>query len=363
METRIRRTLLIFTIIIIVGVIIMVERGVCIPGIGCKIINVSEKSETGKAPEIIGIKHWINSNPLTINEFQGKKVVLVDFWTYTCINCIRTLPYLKEWDEKYSKKGLQIIGIHTPEFDFEKKTENVEQAVKDFKIKYPVGMDNDYSTWNNYENRYWPAKYLIDKDGYIKYFHFGEGNYEEIEKKIQELLKELGENVTNMNLTKEPETAIRFRITPETYAGYQFATPRGQNLGNKEGYKPDQIVDYKSPEDIQPDKLYLDGKWKNNPDSLENQDENGSIILKFTASTVNIVTDKPIKPIELEVYIDGNIITKEQTGSDVQFKNNKAIILIKEARLYSVVNSKYGTYTLKLTTSSKEFKFSAFTFG
>jgi len=362
METKARRIILIFVIIIIMGVIIMVERGVCVPGTGCKIVNVPEKSEIGKAPEIIGIKHWINSKPLTVKEFQGKKIVLIDFWTYTCINCIRTLSYLKEWDEKYSKKGLQIIGIHTPEFDFEKKRENVEQAVNDFKIKYPVGMDNDYSTWNNYENRYWPAKYLIDKEGYIKYFHFGEGNYEETEKKIQELLEELGENVTDMDLTKEPEREIRFRITPETYAGYQFALPRGQNLGNKEGYKPDRIVNYKLPDDISQDRIYLKGKWKNNPDTLQNQDEEGAIILKFTASSVNIVTDKTAKPVELEVFINDKSITKGQAGSDVKFENNKSFILIDNARLYNVVNSKYGTYTLKLTTS-KEFKFSAFTFG
>ncbi|MBI2499778.1 redoxin family protein [Candidatus Woesearchaeota archaeon] len=363
METRTRRTILIFVVIIIMGVIIMVERGVCIPGIGCKIVNVPEKSEIGKAPEIIGIKHWINSKPLTVKEFQGKKIVLIDFWTYTCINCIRTLPYLKEWDEKYSKKGLQIIGIHTPEFDFEKKRENVEQALNDFKIKYPVGMDNDYSTWNNYENRYWPAKYLIDKEGYIKYFHFGEGNYEETEKKIQELLEELGENVTDMDLTKETEKEIRFRITPETYAGYQFALPRGQNLGNKEGYKPDQIVNYNLPDDISQDRIYLKGKWKNNPDTLQNQDEEGVIILKFTASSVNIVTDNTAKSVEVEVFINDKSITKEQAGFDVKFKNNKSFISIDKARLYNVINSKYGTYTLKLTTSSKEFKFSAFTFG
>ena len=142
-----------------------------------------------KAPDFAGIERWINSEPLKIEGLKGK-VVLVDFWTYTCINCIRTLPYLKEWDKKYKDRGLVIVGVHTPEFEFEKKYENVVNAVNEYQIKYPVAQDNDYATWRAYQNRYWPHKFLIDMDGYIRYDHIGEGAYEETEKMIQQLLNE-----------------------------------------------------------------------------------------------------------------------------------------------------------------------------
>ncbi len=127
--------------------------------------------DIGNAPELVGIAEWINSNPLTIESLRGK-VVLVDFWTYSCINCIRTQPYLNAWHEKYASDGLVILGIHAPEFAFEKLPKNVEKAVQEAGIKYPVGLDNDFKTWNAYDNRYWPAKYLIDQNGNIVYKHF-----------------------------------------------------------------------------------------------------------------------------------------------------------------------------------------------
>jgi len=142
------------------------------------------------AKEISSPDAFINSDPFEISDLIGKKVILVDFWTYSCINCQRTLPYLNAWYDKYKDKGLEIVGIHTPEFDFEKEYTNVVEAVKKFDIKYPVVMDNDFSTWHSYNNRYWPRKYLIDIDGYIIYDHIGEGGYDETEQKIQEALKE-----------------------------------------------------------------------------------------------------------------------------------------------------------------------------
>ena len=147
-------------------------------------VKAEKDSKYQKAPEIIGIERWINSEPLKIADLKGK-VVLVDFWTYTCINCIRKLPYLKSWDEKYGDKGLVIIGVHSPEFEFEKKYENVLNAVEEYDIKYAVGQDNNYATWRNYQNRYWPHKFLIDIDGYVVYDHIGEGDYDKTEIKIQ----------------------------------------------------------------------------------------------------------------------------------------------------------------------------------
>jgi thiol-disulfide isomerase/thioredoxin len=141
------------------------------------------------APEITGIEKWLNSEPLTLQQLKGK-VVLVDFWTYTCINCIRTLPYVKRWHEKYKDQGLVVIGMHTPEFPYERSTENVMAAIKRFDIKYPVAQDNNYATWEAYNNRYWPAAYLINKKGQVVYTHFGEGRYEETEAAIRALLAE-----------------------------------------------------------------------------------------------------------------------------------------------------------------------------
>jgi thiol-disulfide isomerase/thioredoxin len=143
--------------------------------------------EQATAPEFTGINNWLNSTPLTQQQLRGK-VVLVDFWTFDCINCIRTLPYVKSWHEKYKDQGLVVVGVHTPEYPFERKTENVAAAIKRFGITYPVAQDNQYGTWRAYNNQYWPAAYLIDKQGRIVYTHFGEGNYDVTEAKIRELL-------------------------------------------------------------------------------------------------------------------------------------------------------------------------------
>ena len=139
------------------------------------------------APQFTGINHWINSEPLDITRLRGK-VVLVEFWTYSCINCIHTMPYVKQWHQDYKDKGLVVVGVHTPEYGYERLQRNVENAVKRFDIEYPVAQDNSYRTWNAYGNRYWPALYLIDKQGHVVYQHFGEGDYRQIEAKIQQLL-------------------------------------------------------------------------------------------------------------------------------------------------------------------------------
>jgi thiol-disulfide isomerase/thioredoxin len=143
--------------------------------------------DTGKAPEFAGIEQWLNSPPLTLSALRGK-VVLVDFWTYSCINCVRTLPYVTQWYEKYKDKGLVVVGVHTPEYPFEKSTANVQASLKRFGIRYPVAQDNAYATWDAYKNQYWPALYLIDANGKIVYQHFGEGQYAETEAQIQKLL-------------------------------------------------------------------------------------------------------------------------------------------------------------------------------
>ena len=151
-----------------------------------------------RAPEFTGILEWINSEPLTMQELRGK-VVLVNFWTYTCVNCINTMPYLKDWYAKYADQGLVIVGVHSPEFEFEKPTANVVEATVKFGLEYPVAQDNDFATWWSYDNRYWPAEYLVDKDGVIRYRHFGEGAYEETENLIRILLQETGVGLSGVN--------------------------------------------------------------------------------------------------------------------------------------------------------------------
>ena len=141
------------------------------------------------APEFTGIDQWLNSDPLTLQQLRGK-VVLVDFWTYTCINCIHVLPYVKTWNQKYKDQGLAVVGVHTPEYPFERSTDNVKSAIKRFGITFPVAQDNNYATWRAYDNQYWPAFYLVDKKGHIAYTHFGEGDYEQTEAKIKALLAE-----------------------------------------------------------------------------------------------------------------------------------------------------------------------------
>ncbi|MFZ0344168.1 MAG: redoxin family protein, partial [Nitrososphaeraceae archaeon] len=261
------------------------------------------KSQFKKAPEFAQISGYINTpnnnSPITLSSLKGK-VVLVYIWTYTCINSIRPMPYIHDWDQKYSDKGLVVVGVHSPEFTFEKNYANVKDALKRFGITYPVILDSDHGTWNAYENNYWPRYYLIDTQGYIRYDHIGEGSYDQIEKEIQSLVAEraamMGANEISFNT--KPTTLINpgslyyvdlsQSITPEIYIGYNTArTP----LGNPEGFKPDQTVSYSIPstKNFKPDTVYLQGNWKNNPDNMELQNDTGRILLPYHAKSVNII--------------------------------------------------------------------------
>jgi len=254
------------------------------------------------AADFTGIKAWINSEPLALADLRGK-VVLIDFWTYSCINCIRTLPYLKRWNEKYSKKGLVIVGVHTPEFSFEKKVKNVKEAVNDLNIKYPVAVDSEMETWRAYKNSYWPRKYLLDSQGIIRYDHIGEGGYEETEKKINELLSESGK------ISQEPKKS-QILLTSELYAGYNYAR---KDLGNKKGLHPEQSLDYKEPVDIEEDVITLKGKWKSGFDNLRHaENKEGEIILKFTAKSVNIVAECRGSNSDPEIWIDNKPATNKK---------------------------------------------------
>ena len=319
----------------------------------------SKEGKYDQAPELVGIVGYINTDTLKIADLRGK-VVLVDFWTYTCINCIRTFPFLTEWDRKYRDKGLVIIGVHTPEFEFEKKKENVVQATERYGIAYPVVQDNEYATWSAYRNRFWPRKYLIDQDGFIRYDHIGEGAYQETELKIQELLAEIGEEVTEEIMEAEEPRKIRLQ-TPELYAGYAFALPRGQNLGNTGGFQTEEQFMYTLPSTILRNVIILDGLWQSNQDNLEAKEAGASLVLDYTASQVNIVLNEA--QLEVEVFIDDAYITPELAGDDVTFSNGKATMQVDQARLYNVVNGPHGRHTLRLTTNAPGWSLNAFTFG
>ena len=326
-------------------------------------INI-DKSTFKLAPELTQISGYINTEPLTLADLRGK-VVLVDFWTYSCINCIRTIPYLNAWHEKYADDGLVIVGVHAPEFEFEKDPGNVRVAVEKFEIEYPVAQDNDKGTWKAYENRYWPRKYLIDNEGYIRYDHIGEGAYAETEKVIQSLLSEraayIGVNATFDQSISRPEGAqdVNFgRInTPELYFGYKFA--RAQ-LGNPEGYQPDQIVAYTIPDDatIAPNRIYLEGQWKNNADHMELQGQAGRIVLSYSAKAVNIVAGG-----EGRLYIseDGENLTGSSRGSDV---SERGEVAIDGQKLYNIaMHEGYGNRQITIDAVGRGFQIYTFTFG
>jgi thiol-disulfide isomerase/thioredoxin len=275
--------LLIITIILIISTISYIELS------KPKLLNINNNNSL-PTPELQGISGYINTpNNTQLSDFQDK-IILVDFWTYSCINCIRTIPHLVAWNAKYKDKGLVIIGVHTPEFEFEKNYQNVLEATNKFNITYPVVQDNDYKTWNAFGNQYWPRKYLIDTKGVIRYDHIGEGGYEETEKQIQELLAEIGQNISGM--TDISDNTPQFQTTQELYAGYEFMLPRGQDLGNSNGLQSEKEYLYTIEPAIRKDKIYLIGNWKSNRDNLQTiSNEQHQIILNYTAQDINIVAD------------------------------------------------------------------------
>ena len=321
-----------------------------------------DKSGFKKAPKLVGIADYINTTPEKLEkEIQGK-VVLYDIWTYSCINCIRTLPYITTWNEKYADDGLLIIGIHSPEFEFEKDVKNVQMAVEKYGIKYPVVLDNEWQTWKAFENRYWPRKYIADHEGYIRYDHIGEGSYQETEKVIQQLLEEramaLGLNVASaeslVDLEEFQHTTFR---TPELYFGYKFAAGRNQ-LGNPEGFKPESDVTYTIPDNIQQHYFYLDGTWKNLEGSMKLVSDSGRIKLSYFAKEVNIVTSNKG---DSTILLDGNKIPQDYAGDDVDLDGKTYTI---EPKLYNVVNSDNAeSHTLEIIVNSPEFEIYTFTFG
>lgn len=301
------------------------------------------------APEIRGTAAWINSQPLKLADLQGK-VVLIDFWTYSCINCQRTQPYLNAWYKKYEQDGLLIIGMHAPEFAFEKVKANVERAVKDAGIQYPVALDNDFATWRAYDNQFWPAKYLIDKNGQVRYTHFGEGEYNETEEAIQALLGEPGDMVSGSIQT---ESGARAGQTPETYLGYQ----RGSNFANRADFKADEATSYTLEQFLRPNQWTLGGRWTMTAEHSASESASSQLRIKFSAKEVYLVMDGP-EAAKVKVAVDGKV---QMRGDDV---SARGMVTLDGAKLYKLVNADSFQQNKVLTlTVPKGVTLNAFTFG
>jgi len=320
-----------------------------------------DKTFLRTSPELEGISGYINTSSEQISQDIEGKVVLYDFWTYSCINCIRTLPYLTAWDEKYSEEGLVIVGIHTPEFEFEKEYDNVVFATKKFGIKYPVIQDNDKEVWNDFQNRYWPRKYIADHEGYIRFDHIGEGAYKETEKVIQVLLEERSNALGNILEKKElvdlnEFTHATFR-TPELYFGFNFAEGRNQ-LGNEEGFSRNKVVTYELPEKFTQHYFYMEGMWKNNNDGMKLISDSGKIVLNFNAKQVNIVASENAI---LKIQYDGGLISEQVRGQDVA---SDSTVKISEPRLYNLIDSEQeGPHEIIIYIENPGFEIFTFTFG
>lgn len=295
------------------------------------------------APEIKGIAAWINSPPLTLSALKGK-VVLIDFWTYSCINCIRTLPYLKDWYAKYHHLGFEIIGIHSPEFEFEHNLDNVKYAVAKFGITYPVALDNQLATWQQFHNEYWPAHFLINKNGDVVYIHFGEGEYDTTENNIRFLLGLTAGAATN-NEENEEQTAMQ---TPETYLGYA----RAQHYYGAALLENNTVTNYHYPDLLPTDGWALSGNWTATADKIVAASAGAAVKLHFAASRVYAVmgvTNTPVK-----------VLTTLKTSSGV----SKSTVTVKQHQLYELVHwQAAGEGELELTANSPGLEIYTFTFG
>jgi len=321
-----------------------------------------DKSRFKMAPDLVGIAYYLNTTPEELREEMKGKVILYDIWTYSCINCIRTLPHITAWDDKYADQGLLIIGVHSPEFEFEKDPENVKMAIEKYDIDYPVVLDNDKKTWKAFDNRYWPHKFLVDYEGYIRYDRIGEGGYDETEKVIQELLQEratqLGLQIAEaQSLVDIDEFEHTRNRTPELYFGYKFAQYRNQ-LGSDEGFQPGKIVTYSEPDKIDLHKFYPTMDWKNYEDSMELVSDTGTIKLRYNAKEVNIVTNNDA---ELEIFLDGESLPAKYSGGDITSGNR---LIVSESDLYNIISSENSaSHLLEIQIKGKGFQIFAFTFG
>jgi cytochrome c biogenesis protein CcdA/thiol-disulfide isomerase/thioredoxin len=290
----------------------------------------------GQIPSLAGAVQWLNSPPLTAEGLRGK-VVLVDFWTYSCINCLRSLPYIEAWAQKYRSQGLVVIGVHAPEFAFERNIDNVRQAVKDLKLDYPIAIDNNYAIWRAFNNQYWPAHYFIDAKGQIRYHHFGEGEYDQSEKVIQQLLAEAGKGAVPHDIVAvdgsgaEAAADVSDIASPETYIGYQ----RAENFASPGGAVPDASHVYATAPQLTLNQWALGGDWTVKGENATSNAGEGRIAYRFRARDLHLVLGPSSdgKPVRFRVLIDGKPPLADH-GADVDAQGNGTI---DGQRLYQLV--------------------------
>jgi cytochrome c biogenesis protein CcdA/thiol-disulfide isomerase/thioredoxin len=308
---------------------------------GSSVLN----TKATNAPELTGLGAWINSDPTTLAALKGK-VVLIDFWTYSCINCIRTLPYVEKWYETYKDQGFVVLGIHTPEFAFEHEVTNVKNAAKEHDLTYPIALDNSYSTWNAYDNHYWPAHYLIDKDGKVRYIHFGEGEYATTEKAIQELLGE-----DKPLVTSDSEVSRNNSQTPETY----FGTARAKNFVGKPVLAPG-IQKFEKASSLDADMWTLGGTWDVQDDTITSADDAATIAFHVAAKNVYMVASSSDGVGEVKISSDSK---NSWQGKDVLTNG----VMVKESKLYHIAQfEKFQDAVLELRVP-KGVSLYTFTFG
>jgi cytochrome c biogenesis protein CcdA/thiol-disulfide isomerase/thioredoxin len=326
--------------------------------------NSDALSIEGALPPLAGATEWLNSPPLTPEGLRGK-VVLVDFWTYSCINCLRAIPYVRAWAEKYKDQGLVVIGVHAPEFAFEKNIDNVRRAVRDLKVEYPVAIDNAYAIWRAFGNQYWPAHYFIDAEGRIRHHHFGEGDYEESELAIRALLAEAGKgemaggyvtvSASGVEAAADP-TGVQ---SPETYVGYE----RTENFASPGGIVRDTPHAYTAPASPQKNQWALEGDWTVEGERAVLDGRTGRIVYRFHARDLHLVLGPAPdgKPVRFRVSIDGTSPGADH-GTDIDDNGHG---VVTEERLYQLVRQAKSTKdrTFEIEFLDPGVEAFAFTFG
>ncbi len=319
------------------------------------------------APEFPAEVQWLQGGPLRMADLRGRPV-LIDFWDYTCVNCLHTLPYVREWHRRYAPHGLVVVGVHTPEFSFARETSNVLRAVRQHLIEYPVLLDNDYAMWQAWANRYWPAKYLVDGNGYLRYYHFGEGAYDETEEAIRFLLKEqtpdllLPGKMEPLRAEDAPGAAC-YRVTPELYLGYA----RGL-VGNVSDLSPDKPAAYRDPGKHMDGCAYLDGEWLLSAEYLArpaNAGGTSTLVVPYMAKDVNLVVPPPSYggAATFSIMQDGAPLAAGDAGEDVQAGDATSTLTVDAPRMYRIVsNQDIGRHELALSTTSDGVALYALTF-
>jgi thiol-disulfide isomerase/thioredoxin len=318
----------------------------------------------GRIPGFDGATGWLNSAPLSPASLGGK-VVLVDFWTYTCINWLRTLGYVRAWAEKYEDQGVVVVGVHTPEFPFEHDVDNVRQAAMDLRVEYPIALDSDYAVWRAFSNQYWPAVYIADTEGRIRHHHFGEGGYEECERVIQQLLHEAGHEAVGDDLVSVADDGFEAQAdwanleSPETYLGYEQA----QNFASPGGAEFDEPRTYAAPDPLSLNRWALSGDWTVAQKASVLNRADGRIAFRFHARDVNLVMGPPSRDtsVPFRVLVDGEPPGAAH-GLDVDEGGHGTL---SEQRLYQLVREQGSITdrTFEITYLAPGAEAYCFTFG